>query len=137
MRIRTLWLCLLLPALLAQGVLAKPSGKASKDLQPTLSAYAKAVRWNEFELASEMLDPTLAPEGFTEAQEAYYDSFQVSGYRAKYAKWLDDTHYSQRVEILLVDTETQTQRAVTDRQLWRWDPELKRWWLTSGLPKLD
>ena len=116
---------------------AKPSAKVSKDLQLTLSAYAKAVRWNEFQLASEMLDPLLSTEGFTEEQENYYKQFAVSGYRAKYAQWIDETNYNQRVEILLVDTETQTQRAVTDRQTWRYDPETKRWWLTSGLPRLD
>lgn len=137
MRIKALWLLVLLSFLAVLPVQAKPSAKISKDLQTALTAYAKAVRWNEFQLASEMQDPRLVPEGFTEAQEAYYAEFQVSGYRAKYSQWTDETHYSQRVEILLVDTDTQTQRAVTDRQTWQYDPEAKRWWLISGLPRLD
>lgn len=137
MRIKSFWLLAALAFLLVSGLEAKPSSKVSKDLQTTLKAYAKAVRWNEFQLASEMQDPKLVPDGYTEEQEAYYAEFQVSGYTAKYAKWQDETHYSQRVEILLVDVETQTQRAVTDRQTWQYDPEAKRWWLTSGLPRLD
>lgn len=137
MRIKALWVLALLTCLAIMPAAAKPSARVSKDLQTALSAYAKAVRWNEFQLASEMQDPRLVPEGFTEEQEEYYKQFAVSGYRAKYAQWTDETNYNQRVEILLVDTETQTQRSVTDRQTWRYDPESKRWWLTSGLPRLD
>ena len=137
MRIKALWLLVLLSFLAVLPVQAKPSAKISKDLQTALTAYAKAVRWNEFQLASEMQDPRLIVDGFTEEQEAYYAAFQVSGYRAKYSQWLDESNYSQRVEIMLIDTETQTQRSVTDRQTWHYDPEAKRWWLTSGLPRLD
>lgn len=137
MRFKSFWLLALLSVLVVLPADAKPSAKISKDLQTTLNAYAKAIRWNEFQLAAEMQDPKLVPDGFTEAQEAYYADFQVSGYRAKYSQWQDETHYSQRVEILLIDTDTQTQRTVTDRQTWQYDPEAKRWWLTSGLPRLD
>lgn len=137
MRIKPFWLLVLLSFLVVLSVDAKPSSKVSKDLQTTLKAYAKAVRWNEFQLASEMQNPRLTPDGFTEEQESYYAAFQVSGYRAKYSQWLDESNYSQRVEIMLIDTETQTQRSVTDRQTWQYDPEAKRWWLTSGLPRLD
>jgi hypothetical protein len=68
MRIKALCLIALLSFLVLVPAEAKPSAKVSKDLQLALSAYAKAVRWNEFQLASEMLDPRLATEGYTEAQ---------------------------------------------------------------------
>ena len=50
---------------------------------------------------------------------------------------LDPLTYSQRVELRIIDRDTQTERIKTDRQNWRYDALAKRWWLTSGLPKLD
>ena len=70
MRFNSFCLLALLSVLAVLPADAKPSAKISKDLQTTLNAYAKAVRWNEFQLAAEMQDPRLVPDGFTEAQEA-------------------------------------------------------------------
>ena len=49
----------------------------------------------------------------------------------------EDLIYTQRVELRIVDQDTQAERTKTDRQSWRYDAAAKRWWLTSGLPKLD
>mgnify|MGYP000934967878 CR=1 FL=1 len=77
------------------------------------------------------------PEGFTEADENYYKRFQISGYALKSAMRPDAQTYSQRVELRIIDVDYQTERTLTDRQSWRYDAKTKRWWLTSGLPKLD
>lgn len=117
---------------------AESTKRAEKLLTDTLLVYAKAVRWNDFELASESVDPLLAnKEGFTEQDEAYYKRFQVSGYTEKYSERPSFDIYDQRVELRIIDVDSQTERTKTDHQTWRYDPMLKRWWLTSGLPKLD
>jgi hypothetical protein len=124
----------LLPAPIA----AKSTWRSEKALQENLRDYGLAVRWNDFEAAAEALDPTLVQgERFSEQQEEYYKVFQISGYQLKSSAMLDPLTYSQRVELRIIDRDTQTERIKTDRQNWRYDAQAKRWWLTSGLPKLD
>lgn len=128
----------LMLALLPVPVLAAGSSKNDKALEAALKVYANAVRWNDFEKARESVDPLVRPPGgFSEADESYYKQFQVSGYLMKSAERSDPQTYSQRVELRIIDVASQTERTKTDRQTWRYDPAAKRWWLTSGLPKLD
>lgn len=128
----------LMLALLPVPVLAAGSNLSDKALQAALKIYGNAVRWNDFEKARESVDPLLrVPGGFSEADETYYKQFQVSGYLLKSAERTDLNSYSQRVELRIIDVASQTERTKTDRQTWRYDPVVKRWWLTSGLPKLD
>jgi len=128
----------LMLALLPVPVLAAGSNKNDKALEAALKIYGNAVRWNDFEKARESVDPQLRPPGgFSDADEAYYKQFQVSGYLPKSAERPDPQSYSQRVELRIIDVASQTERTQTDRQTWRYDPVAKRWWLTSGLPKLD
>jgi hypothetical protein len=118
--------------------MARSSNKTEKSLEASLKVYAQAVRWNDFETAYASTDPTLrAAEGFTEHDEAYYKRFQISGYTVKSTAKADPQTYSQRVELRIIDVSTQTERTKTDRQNWRWDGAAKRWWLVSGLPRLD
>jgi len=118
--------------------MARSSNKTEKSLEASLKVYAQAVRWNDFETAYASTDPTLrATEGFTEDDEAYYKRFQISGYTVKSSAKADPQTYSQRVELRIIDVSTQTERTQTDRQNWRWDGAAKRWWLVSGLPRLD
>lgn len=125
---------LLLPAPIA----AKSTWRSEKALQDNLREYGLAVRWNDFEAAAEALDPVLVQgDRFSEQDEEYYKVFQISGYQLKSSAMLDPLTYSQRVELRIIDRDTQVERIKTDRQNWRYDVLAKRWWLTSGLPKLD
>ena len=134
---KALFVALML-AFLPAPALAGGSNKSDKALEAALKIYANAVRWNDFEKARESVDPLLRPPGvFSDADEAYYKQFQVSGYLLKSAERADPQTYSQRVELRIIDVASQTERTQTDRQTWRYDPVAKRWWLTSGLPKLD
>ena len=134
---KALFIALMLVVLPAPAM-AGGSNKNDKALEAALKIYASAVRWNDFEKARESVDPLLRPPGgFSDADEAYYKQFQVSGYLLKSAERPDPQTYSQRVELRIIDVASQTERTQTDRQTWRYDPVAKRWWLTSGLPKLD
>lgn len=123
---------------LLPGLADARADKADKALQASLKMYAQAVRWNDFAAAAEALDPALrAPEGFSEDDEAYYTRFQISGYSLKSGARSGPADYSQRVELRIIDVASQTERVKTDRQIWRYDAAAKRWWLTSGLPRLE
>ena len=123
---------------LLPGLADARADKTDKALQASLKMYAQAVRWNDFAAAAEALDPALrAPEGFSEDDEAYYTRFQISGYSLKSGARSGPFDYSQRVELRSIDVASQTERVKTDRQTWRYDAAAKRWWLTSGLPRLE
>ena len=125
-------------AVIPVAVSAKTTSSMEKKLQASLKTYELAVRWNDFDAASESLDPlTLQGELFSEQDEAYYKVFQITGYMPKSSSMTEDMVYTQRVELRIVDRDTQVERIKTDRQSWRYDAAAKRWWLTSGLPKLD
>ena len=40
------------------------------------------------------------------------------------------------IQIGVINRHTQAERSVRYREQWRWDPEAKTWWVTSGLPDL-
>jgi hypothetical protein len=40
------------------------------------------------------------------------------------------------VEIRVINRNTQAERTVRVREVWRWDAKAKQWWLASGLPDL-
>ena len=134
---KALFLALVLVVMPA-AVASKTSTSMEKKLQASLKTYELAVRWNDFEAASQALDPmTLQGERFSEQDEAYYKVFQITGYMIKSSSMGEDLIYTQRVELRMVDQDTQAERTKTDRQSWRYDAAAKRWWLTSGMPKLD
>ncbi len=135
---RNTLLLMLAFAILPLSVEAKRASKTDKALEVSLKTYGLAVRWNDFEAASESLDPLLVNvERFSELDEAYYKNFQISGYSLKTSVYTDPAHYTQRIELRIIDKDTQVERTKIDKQTWRYDALSKRWWLTSGLPTLE
>lgn len=137
MSIKVVFAALML-VVLPMTTLAAGSSKTDKALQAALKSYGTAVRWNDFEKARDAVDPLQrASGGLSEADEAYYKRFQISGYLLKSAERPDLQTYHQRVELRIIDVASQTERTKIDRQTWHYDPTAKRWWLVSGLPRLD
>lgn len=129
---------MLVLAFLPGGLQGKMATKTDKALEASLKNYSLAVRWNDFEMAAESLDPTLLKgEKFSEQDENYYKSYQISGYSLKTSAYSDPEHYMQRIELRIIDQNTQVERVKIDKQSWRYDAAAKRWWLISGLPKLE
>jgi hypothetical protein len=117
---------------------ASSASKAQKSLDPNLVSYQLAIRWNDFEAALSSLDPEIQhEEDFSENIEAYYKDYQIVSYNLKSVAWPSATIYQQRVEIGYVELNTQIVQKIVDKQTWRYDEVAKRWWLTTGLPKLD
>ena len=42
----------------------------------------------------------------------------------------------RRIEMGVINRNTQAERTVLVTERWRWDPEAKRWWQMQGLPDL-
>jgi len=124
-------LMLLLVALVAT---AATRGQRLQDMQ---DAYAAAIRWNDFDTAWALVDPQYReahPLG--DLQRARYDQVQISGYKVLRAAAGGEDEVARDIELRVINRNTQAERTVRVREVWRWDPAAKQWWLGSGLPDL-
>lgn len=99
--------------------------------------YAGLIRWNRFDAAAGFIDPlVLAKKPLSALEMQRYEQIQITGYYVKGNELLSPTDAAQLVEIRFVNRHTQAERSIMDQQLWRYDADAKRWWLSSGLPQI-
>lgn len=110
-----------------------------KILEQTLRDYASAVRWGDDPaLALAFVDPEVLREKPVDKLELdRLRQVQVAGYRERPYAFTGELRVRQVVQIELVNRHTQQARSIVDVQDWRYDPEARRWWLVSGLPRMD
>lgn len=125
-------------AALALALLAACGVGSQNDLRDnTLFAYAGAIRWGHIDDAWSMVDPEYARQHpMTALERERFEQVQVTGYQVTGSEMLSENELMQQVEIRLVNRHTLTERVIQDRQRWRWEPAARRWWLTTGLPKI-
>jgi hypothetical protein len=101
-------------------------------------AWSAAIRWGDFEGAVSLIDPELNEKKPPSAIELErYRQVQISAYRdLGENRDLEAGTAVREVDIGVVNRHTQDARTVRYRETWRWDPEAKTWWVTSGLPDL-
>ncbi len=131
----------LLMLVLVVSVLLNACGGNSKRkmaLDDTLSRYASAIRWGDFAGASRFLDPLIDPaKRPTKLDMARYKNLRVSSYMPQPIQpGSDKNRIIQPVRISFYNRYTNRERTILDRQEWRYDEEDKRWYLSSGLPKV-
>ncbi|MFC5742651.1 hypothetical protein [Dyella tabacisoli] len=114
------------------------TAQRSESLTSTLGAYASTVRWGDFQNALQFVDPEVRKKHPPSALDmARYEQLRVTGYDdGKGPVPGAENEARQIVQISLVNLNTQAERTVIDKQLWRYDPEKKCWWLMSGLPNI-
>lgn len=114
-----------------------PSRSQRAKLATLQDAYVAAVRWSDFEAAEGFIDPEhLRTHPVTELERERYRQVQVSGYRERTTGVADDGSIERRVEMSVINRNTQAERTVMVKERWRWDPQAKRWWQAAGLPDL-
>lgn len=130
-----------LPLLLALALLATLAACASTPdradaLRQAQYDWSAAIRWGDFEGAWTLVDPAYrAAHPMTELEFSRYGQVRISGYHESGAMVSGDTA-SRRVELGVVNRNTQVQRQVQYLEEWRYDPVAERWWVASGLPDL-
>jgi hypothetical protein len=103
-----------------------------------LYEYVSTIRWSDFDRAVGFVDPkTLEADPIESIELERYKQFQVTGYQVRTGVEPVQGRYEQVVEIRMINRHTQAEKMLLDRQVWRWDEEAGRWWLSSGLPNLD
>ena len=117
------------------GALAKHSDNESRST--TLLAYANIVRWGDFEQAVTFVDPqTLKDHPLSSIDMERYKQVKVASYNEQPPVPAGPHEVRQNVEIGIVNINTQTERTIIDKQLWRFDEKTKHWHVVSGLPDI-
>lgn len=129
----------LLPALLllaaASAGAAELSRKQRQQLEEIQTAYGATIRWGSIEDALGYIDPEVRKaQPLTEFERNRYEQIRISGYRERTTSPLPDGTYERRVEVGVINVNTQAERTVGVVERWRWDPQVKRWWQVGGLP---
>ncbi len=113
------------------------SGGTKMDaLQSAQYDYSAAIRWNDFEGAWNMIDPEVrAKHPMTALEFERYKQIKVARYDVLGSQGsAKDTQARQEVQIDVINEHTQALRGMRYTEVWRYDAEHKRWWVTSGLP---
>lgn len=110
----------------------------TESLTGTLNAYHSTLRWGDFQHALEYVDPDWRQaHPLTPLQIARYKQVRVVGYdEGQGPVPTSDTEVRQTVKISLINRHTMRERILIDHQVWKWDDQAKRWWLTTGLPDI-
>lgn len=113
-------------------------GNEGNELDKMQYAWSGAIRWGDFEGALNLVDPKLRSEHPpTSVELERYKQVQISAYRDVGSSADIKSGTAVRdIEIGVINRHTQAERSVRYREQWRWDPEARTWWLTSGLPDL-
>lgn len=132
---RWLWLPVVLLCLIAGSADAR--SKKDKAMDQVLLDYAATLRWGGFEQAMSFIDPVVREaRPISSVDLNRYRQVRVSYYHQQSPVEVSKTEIQVLAEIGIINNHNQSERVVYDRQTWRWDPKLKRWWLMSGLPAI-
>lgn len=126
--------CLLLPLLLA----ACASAGRKDDYNSTVYQYSAVVRWEGILAGMQYLDPLVRAEHpLSDLEVNRHMQYRVTGYNVLSEAEDAQGHRIRVVQIGLVNLHTLAERVLRHREIWRWDPDSKRWWLISPPPSLD
>ncbi|MCP1373154.1 hypothetical protein [Dyella lutea] len=111
----------------------------NQTLTATLNAYASTVRWGNLANAEQFVDPAIRNQHpLTPIELSRITQYRVSDYDdGSGPVATGENEVKQVVHIGIVNVHTQVERTLVDHQTWKYDPQAKHWWLTTGLPDLD
>ncbi len=125
----------LLFAILALLVACSSTHEQDKLLDSILDQYAATIRWGNVDEAVGFLAPDAGKPSTFEIERL--KQLQIAGYREQPPIVITPTEIEQIVQLDFVNRHTQESRSTIERMRWRYDATAKRWWLVSGLPKLQ
>ena len=106
--------------------------KQGDDLDRALKGYEAAMRWSDFHA---VLTYHKWPEGEPAPLPEDFSQLRVMDYYVVYPPVAStESTVQQAVEISYVNQDYQILRKVTDRQIWVYNKEIKRWEIASPMP---
>lgn len=112
------------------------SGQMLRERQQTLDHWEALVRWNQFDALIDLIHPEWLAENPVPALDLErLRQFRVTQYRVRHlTSDPDDLSLERTVEIRLYHVHSARERVINHREVWRFDAELDRWLMHSGLP---
>ncbi len=123
----------LISSLLLSACAAVDDSKKSITLDKALWKYETAIRWVDFTSANSLRrsegNATYSPD------PALLKHIKVTSYNVQNTTTsADHAEVNMTVEIIYYHDERMTLTTITDRQTWKYDPEIKAWYITTPLP---
>ena len=121
---------------LAISLVACTPNPVEKSRGETFKQYETIIRWSQWDAAADFIAPEyLADNPITRLQMDRLRLFRVTAYTVRSAGVYDEGRTArQTVEIRMFNTHQAVERTIIDQQEWRYDDDVKRWLLHSGLP---
>ena len=117
-------------------LIACGTGQRHDDRQDAMERWEALVRWNEFDALVDMIHPEwLAENPIHPVDIDRLHQFRVTEYRTR--QMLvdpDGLGFERVVRIRMYHVHSARERVVDYREVWRYDEDLERWLLHSGLP---
>lgn len=120
-------------SLLLSACAAVDDSKKSITLDKALWQYETAIRWVDFSSANSLR----RPEGNTQVMPdpELLKHIKVTSYNVLNTFTSEDhAEVQMTVEVIYYHDERMTLTTLTDRQTWKYDPEIKAWYITTPLP---
>jgi hypothetical protein len=97
----------------------------------TLSQYASAIRWGNYEKAVGFQNPARR----TRLDEAWLKNIHVATYDTLFLKAETNSKIlEQTVEIRYFNEQAGVEKTITDHQVWHFDEDRDKWMLETDLP---
>ena len=124
----------LVTSLLLSACAAVDDSKKSITLDKALWQYETAIRWVDFSSANSLRRPE-SDAGDYSPDPALLKHIKVTSYNVlNTAASADKAVVNMTVEIIYYHDERMTLTTLTDNQTWKYDPEIKAWYITTPLP---
>ena len=113
-----------------------PQTKEEKGLTETLQQYETIIRWAQWDAAVDFIAPEYLQESpITRLDMDRLRLFKVTQYIVRSSAPIDaGKGLIQVVEIRMFNKNQARERAIVDRQHWKYNELTERWYLHSGLP---
>ena len=114
------------------GCAAVDDSKKSITYDKAMRHYERAIRWSDFKIANSFRRPAA---GTTQPPADTLKNIKVTGYEQTSSVMSNnDTEVRSTVDIVYYRLDGMKLKTVTDVQDWKYDAELKTWYITSPLP---
>ena len=110
--------------------------QVKQDRGETFKQYETIIRWSQWDAAADFISAEYQEEHpITRLEMDRLRLFKVTAYTVRSTGVFDEGMTArQTVEIKMFNKTRGLERTIIDNQEWRYNEELKRWMLHSGLP---
>lgn len=128
---------LVLAILIILALAACAGNQQKRERDSAVERWEEAVRWSQqYDVLLDYIHPDWLAENPVSALDINrLNQFRVTEYRVRQVVTdPDDLGFQRVVQIRLYHVHTRRERVIDHREVWRYDEDLERWLLHSGLP---